>query len=163
MPGPWIIVSGQTNTKCQSLTSSLFFPFERFRNHFPPTRDGLPTATTPEKKHSLQHLNLCVEPLRFGKKNEMTSALREQLTDYLKSYGFATGLSFGESWYFHGRDDLMFIMKGTRIKRLNDLWLSWDVEYFMFKTCKQLIHWIYWNTWFVFSKNVHHTTSTVLI
>eukprot|EP00434_Breviolum_minutum_P005546 symbB.v1.2.004890.t2/scaffold277.1/size415908/9 len=25
----------------------------------------------------------------FGKKNEMTSALREQLTDYLKSYGFA--------------------------------------------------------------------------
>ena len=52
----------------------------------------LPTATTPGKKHSLQHLNLCFEPLRFGKKNEMTSALREQLTDYLKSYGFATGL-----------------------------------------------------------------------
>ena len=57
-----------------------------------------------------------------------------------------------QTWYFHGRDDLMFIMKGTRIKRLNNLnnqFLSWDVEYFMFKTCRQLIHWLFWNTWFV--------------
>jgi len=29
-----------------------------------------------------------------------------------------------QSWYFHGRDDLMFIMKGTRIKRLNNRFLS---------------------------------------
>lgn len=64
---------------------------------------------------------LCFEPLRFGKKNEMTSALREQLTDYLKSYGFATGLCWVicrlkttrgvQAWSFHGRDGLMFIMK----------------------------------------------------